>query len=110
MRWGTELEDCFDLIVFLYVPTEIRIERLRKRELEELGQLDEDFLQWASEYDDGPASGRSLARSRAWLRERNCPVLCIEGEHSVEERCDIVLAQIGTDQSDGGGPTLPFSS
>src|SRR5262245_54789240 len=50
MGWGAEIEESFSLIVFLYLPTELRIARLRQRELERFGQVDPAFLKWASEY------------------------------------------------------------
>lgn len=91
MRWGAELEDSFDLIVFLYLDTAIRLERLRVRELRELGYIDQEFLDWASQYDVDPPYGRSLAGHRQWLGERVCPVLCLEGDLSVRQRCDTVI-------------------
>ncbi|MFR2746779.1 MAG: hypothetical protein ACLTBB_07805 [Roseburia hominis] len=35
--WYDELVSVFDLIVFVYVPTDIRMERLRRREAERYG-------------------------------------------------------------------------
>lgn len=89
--WGPEVEDSFALIVFLYLPTELRLARLRRRELERYGQVDQAFLQWASEYDRGPSAGRSLARHEAWLAQRSCPVLLLEGDLSVDERVQRVV-------------------
>lgn len=99
INWGGELEDGFDLIVFLYLETTIRVERLRARELQELGEVDEAFLDWASEYDTGPASGRSLARHEQWLSERTTPVLSLEGDLSVAERAQSVLIAVGAGAS-----------
>lgn len=94
MGWGEALGDVFDLVVFLYVPVEIRLERLQRREIERYGTYDPAFLQWASEYDAGPSEGRSLARHRAWLAGRKCPVLRIEGDTSVETRVDTVTVAL----------------
>src|SRR5260221_8398450 len=38
--WGLELENAFNLIVFLYLDADIRVERLRTREIECLGSAD----------------------------------------------------------------------
>ncbi|MFC1891954.1 AAA family ATPase, partial [Thermodesulfobacteriota bacterium] len=57
MNWGVELEDSFDLIVFLYLETSIRLKRLKIREEKELGRANPEFLQWASEYDTEPSFG-----------------------------------------------------
>ena len=92
--WGEGVEDAFDLIVFLYVPSELRLTRLRQREVLRYGRADPAFLQWASEYDQGPPVGRSLAKHEAWLRCRKAPVLRIEGDTTVEERVKRVLAAI----------------
>ena len=84
--WGATVENTFDIIVFLYLPTEIRIDRLRKRELQRFGTVDPAFLKWAAQYDTGTEEGRSLAKQRQWLAARNCPVLSLEGDLSVAAR------------------------
>ena len=90
--WGAELEDAFDLVVFLYLDASIRVERLRAREIAELGHADPAFLEWAAAYDGGPASGRSLARHEAGLAERRCPVLELHGDQTVADRVAAVTA------------------
>ncbi len=102
LKW--DLEPIFDLIVFLYIPHEIRMERLRKRELERYGdiiftdpirnQQYNDFLNWARGYDDNTTQGRTLAAHESWLAEQTCQVLEIRGDYSVEERVRLVLKGI----------------
>ena len=53
--------------MFLQAPAEVRIARLRARELAQLGRVDEEFIAWAARYDDGTMEGRSLPRHLAWL-------------------------------------------
>lgn len=84
--WGSEVEDAFDLIVFLYLPATLRVERLRRREIERYGAADPAFLEWASQYDEGPSEGRSLAKHNAWLAHRTCPVLRLDQDHTVASR------------------------
>lgn len=84
--WGAQLEDGFDVVVFLYLDAALRIERLRTREIERLGHADPAFLEWAALYDAGPPEGRSLAKHRAWLAARRCPVIELHGDFSVDER------------------------
>ena len=71
--WYDELVSVFDLIVFVYVPTDIRVERLRRREAERYGdailpgnsrhQASAEFIEWASAYDSGTRSGRSCRKT-----------------------------------------------
>jgi hypothetical protein len=92
--WGRALEDSFDLVVFLYLDTDLRIARLREREQRVLGRVDPAFLAWAAQYDAGPPEGRSLAKHRAWLAERACPVLELAGDLTVDARVAAVMARL----------------
>jgi adenylate kinase family enzyme len=92
--WGQEIEDAFDLIVFLYLPATLRIERLRQREIASYGVVNPEFLAWAAQYDEGPAEGRSLAKHKAWLARRTCPVLRLERDIYVQERLTQVIDAI----------------
>ncbi|MFG6179507.1 AAA family ATPase [Halomonas sp. THAF12] len=78
MQWGEEIENAFDVVIFLYVEAHIRLQRLREREIYLFGAADPDFLEWAAQYDQGTAPGRSLARHRAWLENRSCRVITLE--------------------------------
>ena len=89
--WGAELENSFDLIVFLYLDAETRIERLRIREVERFGHANPAFLEWAAQYDEGPSEGRSLAKHRAWLGARVCPIIELHGDFTVSERVAATL-------------------
>ena len=99
--WGAELENSFDLIVFLYVDAETRIERLRSREVERFGQANPTFLEWAAQYDEGPSEGRSLAKHRAWLGARVCPIIELHGDLSVSERVAATLRKAPNIPSSG---------
>jgi hypothetical protein len=91
LNWGVELENSFSLIVFLTVPAQIRVTRLRDREIQRFGRVDPAFLAWAAQYDEGAMEGRSLAKHEAWLANRSCPVLRIDGDTSTERRLEQVL-------------------
>jgi hypothetical protein len=91
--WGHEVENAFDLIVFLYVDAEVRVERLKRREIERFGTVNPAFLEWAAQYDEGPPEGRSLAKHRAWLEARRCPVIELRGNLSVGEHVAAVLRE-----------------
>ena len=92
--WGAQIEDMFDLVVFLYLPASIRVERLRRRELDKHARVDDAFLEWAALYDQGPPEGRSLAKHKAWLSQRRCSVLCLEADESVSARLQRVRAAL----------------
>ena len=101
--WGDPLVPLFDLVVFLVVPTEVRLERLRAREraryvepaLAPGGSLHEEhhaFLEWAAAYDAGNREGRSRRRHEAWLTRLRCPVVRLDGALPVEELAGRVLS------------------
>ena len=102
LKWDLELD--IDLVVFLYIPHEIRMERLKKREFERYGDIiftDPvrnrqylDFMNWARGYDDNTTQGRTLAAHEDWLAQLTCPVLEIRGDFSVGERVRLVLENL----------------
>ncbi len=88
--WGDVFIPYLDLVVFLQVPTDERLHRLRQRELARFGwnqlrpggvmhENHEEFLQWAARYDSGGLDMRSLARHESWLTQIPCPVVRITG-------------------------------
>lgn len=95
--WGDPLIAEFELVVFLIVPTEVRLARLRARECERYGHealaaggalhdAHVEFLDWAGRYDVGGLEMRSRALHEAWLRTLPGPVLRLEGDRSVAEQ------------------------
>ena len=94
INWGAELENSFSLVVFLTLNAEIRVARLRVRELAMFGQIDPEFLEWAGQYEEGRLPGRSRERHEQWLSERSCPVLRLDGNLSVDERLTRVVQAI----------------
>lgn len=94
----------FTCIVFLYVPTAIRVERLRARERMRFGHriaaggdmhaTHEDFIDWASRYDIGDVEGKTLARHEEYLRNQRCPVLEFREMGSVSDITTSVLKSI----------------
>jgi uridine kinase len=94
MGWGRDLEDAFDLVVFLQLETAIRIARLREREMRTSGRVDPAFIEWATRYDVGPPTGRSLKKHEAWLATRKCSVVRIDGDLTVEARLERIAPHI----------------
>lgn len=102
IKWGEKWEDLFDLIVFLYLPADLRMERLKAREAERYGdaiyndptrhQLYLDFIAWAARYDDVSFSGRNIKAHEEWLKRANADILEIRGDTTVDERVEQVLS------------------
>lgn len=96
ISWGEEWLSMFDLVVFLHVPKEIRMQRLVNRELERYGdiiytdpersRLFREFYDWASKYDDRDFTGRNVRVHEEWLSKVSCRVVEIRGDTSVGER------------------------
>ena len=103
--WGDPLISRFDLVVFLLVPTGVRLARLHDREQRLFGseavapggRMHENhlaFLDWAASYDEGGLEMRSLARHIAWLETLPCCVTRLEGEMTTEEQVEAVVSDL----------------
>lgn len=100
VNWGEYWSSAFDLGVLLYLPPDVRMERLRKREVMRYGdqlQSDpdlkaqsEEFLNWAQQYDNPSFDGRNIAEHKKWAKSLNCHCLEI-GDLSNEQRISEVL-------------------
>jgi len=100
--WGDAIIPTFDLVVFLITPREIRLQRLRTREAKRYGtdavaaggwrhKETEEFIEWASQYENDDRASRSLAKHEAWLAELPCPVLRLDGSRQLTE----LVAEVG---------------
>jgi hypothetical protein len=52
------------------------------------------FLAWAASYDEGDVDIRSRRRHEQWLGTLPCPIVCIEGEYSIEEQLAVLIAEM----------------
>ncbi len=94
----------FTLIVLLRTPTRLRIERLRAREHARFGERirpggdmhagHEEFIAWASRYDIGDVSGKTLARHREYLNQQQCPLLELSGDRPQVELLERVRSHL----------------
>ncbi len=76
--WGDELIPLFTLAIRLVTDTNIRIERLKIREKQELGNRvmpggnmytnHMEFIEWAGKYDIGSADMRSKVKHDEWQK------------------------------------------
>jgi len=104
VSWGDEWLTAFDLIAFLYVPPEIRLQRLKDREFERYGnviftnsdriQAYQKFVDWATAYDTNAITGRTLQVHENWLNKITCPILEIKGDTTVPQRIDLILNKL----------------
>jgi adenylate kinase family enzyme len=88
--WGDPLIPEFELVVFLAVPTPVRLARLRARETMRYGataiapggalhRAHREFIDWAAGYDTGGVEMRSLAMHEAWLATLPCTIVRLDG-------------------------------
>lgn len=97
--WGDNFNAYFDVVIFLWIPSLIRLERLEKREFQRYGEeifaggskheQFKEFMEWAGLYDHAGLEVRSKALHDDWLKTLTCPVLRIEGDYTVQERIDM---------------------
>jgi adenylate kinase family enzyme len=103
--WGASVVPLFDAVVFVCAPTEVRLRRLREREARHFGddavspggwqhQTMEEFIEWASHYDDGSREGRNLMRHQAWLATLTCPHMRLDGTRPIPDLVSEVIAAL----------------
>ncbi len=107
-NWSeTHTDNLYDLVIFLYVPQHIRLERLKERETTKFGQEAIEpggyfhdnhtaFIEWASGYDTYDESTRSKQLHENWLSSLSCPVLRLEEVRAVTENLQTALDFIKT--------------
>ncbi len=96
--WGDPLIKHFTHVVFLWIPWEIRKQRLLDRESSRyppedlqaggsMHQIHTDFIEWASRYDTAGLEQRSRATHEAWLDRlpNHIKQIRLEGEYSLQE-------------------------
>ncbi|MHC4939796.1 MAG: AAA family ATPase [Planctomycetota bacterium] len=101
-KWGHESDGRITLCVFLTLAPEIRLPRLRAREIEEhqryryltREEIDEEirtFMEWAGQYEDGDVDVRSRKLHEQWLATLRCPVLRLDGDVPTDNQVTRVL-------------------
>ncbi|MGH7779628.1 MAG: hypothetical protein ACREQR_07360 [Candidatus Binataceae bacterium] len=94
--WGDVFIPRFQLVVFIYVPHEIRMARIIARERERFGaeaiapagaRYDQHraFIEWAAAYDTADETIRSLKLHERWLATLACTTIRIHGDLSLAE-------------------------
>ena len=99
--WGDFAIPMFTFAIFLWIPQELRLSRLRERELERFGQealapggwFHENhtgFMEWAAQYDTAGMEMRSRALHEEWMKNLSCRLVRFEQPLSV----DIMATQV----------------
>ena len=101
--WGDVAIPFFELVVFLSIPQDIRMERLYRRVHRRFGtrilpggdmyESSQAFLARAASYDEGGYI-RSRQLHEEWLGTLPCPILCFEGEYTIEEQLAVLMVEI----------------
>ena len=101
LGWGAKIEPLFDLVVFLRLGPDLRLQRLREREIARYGarirpggdmvEKHKEFMDWAARYDTAGLEQRSLIAHEQWLATQTCPVLRLESSRPIADLvCDVL--------------------
>ena len=97
VSWGDPLIPLFTHVIFLYVPWEIRKERLLKREYSRYGaealkkggkmhDVHTEFLAWCERYDTAGTEQRSRFTHEEWLAKLPTDIKQIRVEENIEKQ------------------------
>jgi adenylate kinase family enzyme len=103
--WDDPLIPLFSLVVFLWLPSGVRLARLREREIARYGPAAIEaggsyhdrygkFAEWASAYDEGDLRLRSRRLHETWLAKLDCPVMRLEGDMPPEAQTATVMRRL----------------
>jgi adenylate kinase family enzyme len=98
--WGDVLIPYFTLAIRIETETDIRIDRLKKREKERFGarigpggdmhRQHLEFIEWAKAYDTGGVDMRSKAKHDEWQKLLLCELLVLNGADAPESNLEKV--------------------
>lgn len=93
---NSEINSCYDLVVYLEVPQEIRMKRIRQRAFDKFGdrvlpggdmyEQEEKFFEFAEK--------RSPEKIEAWLHTLTCRVVRLDGTKAVEYNVQTLIDRI----------------
>lgn len=109
-NWGGFIVEYLTHAVFLYVPHDERMKRLKLREQKRFGARIEPqgdmaakhmaFMEWASSYDDNDAqTSRTRKKHLDWATTLPCPVIKIEGCDSMAANLRKILSMVNDDDT-----------
>ncbi|WP_350282281.1 hypothetical protein [Nitrosomonas sp.] len=86
-----ELEDSFDLVIFLSLSLNLRLQRIEAQEIVLFGDANPAFLAWAAQYDKGKLPRCNRVRHEDWLAGRQCCILRFKSDEGVEQRIEQII-------------------
>lgn len=103
--WGDVFAPQFDLVIWLWLPAEIRIPRIEQREHQRYGDarlapggdlhlVFEKFKKWAADCDGDDGGLRSKQYELEWLEKMERPVLKFEEEMEIGVIKETILTEI----------------
>jgi len=104
ISWSPEIHAYFDKIVFLFVPPDIRMIRVRKREADRYGEKlitdaetikrHDDFIAFCKDYDEMKGiANRTIRAHRNWLEKQTTEITEISGDFPTEEIAEKLLSK-----------------
>ena len=103
--WGDIFIPRFELAIFLLIPAQIRMARLIEREHRRYGNAigpdgpmhshHREFIEWASSYDEGDESIRSLRLHEQWMTKLSCKLIRVQGDLTTKDRLSRLDGLIG---------------
>lgn len=104
VSWGDAFIPLFTHAVFMTLPRDVRLQRLRQREKQRYGdRIDKDgdmheastaFLDWAALYDTAGPEVRSLVMHEAWMKRLGCPIVRVQSSAAVDKLADELTAKV----------------
>ena len=104
--WGDELIPLFTLAIRLVTDTDIRIERLKIREKQKIGDRimpggdmythHIEFIEWARKYDTGSVNMRSKAKHDEWQKLLQCKQIVLNGADDLQENFKKVYIEMNS--------------
>ncbi|MBO6560655.1 MAG: hypothetical protein JJ959_08965 [Nisaea sp.] len=105
VSWGEPLVERFDLVVFVYTPFDLRMDRLIAREEERYGaealqpggahyDAHMAFIEWAASYDTAGLETRSRRAHETWMARLPCPVIRVSGTDTTARQIEQVAGSV----------------
>jgi len=104
--WGDVFAQRFTLAVYLWIPGDIRMQRVAARETQRYGariepggdmyEQSREFLEWARRYDSAGFEQRSRALHDWWIGNLSCPVMRLEYDAPTDAWADAVLERLAS--------------